>query len=302
MLTKFFCHHQLTKLMIITFVFIGGFLLPSFAQVGIGTTTPNSSSILDLTSTNKGLILPRMTTIQRNTIVTPVAGMVVFNTDSDCIEIYRSSGWFNICSGTISTSITRVSSCGQTWMAKNLDVSTYRNGDIIPEVSDSAQWSTLTTGAWCWYNNDSATYGAIYGKLYNWYAVNDPRGLAPNGWHVPSNSEWNILVECLDSNADTTCMSCAQSSIAGGALKQTDTTYWLSPNSGATNSSGLTCLPAGHRYDYGAFKNIGEEADFWSSSTNVNNALYRFLSYYNSSIGTNSYGKANGFSVRCIKD
>jgi uncharacterized protein (TIGR02145 family) len=301
MLTNFFSYNQLTKL-IITFVCICGFLLPGSAQVGIGTTTPNTSSILDLTSTNKGLILPRMTTIQRNTIVTPVAGMVVFNTDSDCIEIYRSAGWFNICSGTISTSISRVSSCGQTWMTKNLDVSTYRNGDIIPEVSDSAQWSILTTGAWCWYNNDSATYGTIYGKLYNWYAVSDPRGLAPSGWHIPSNTEWNTLVKCLDPAADTTCMSCAQSGIAGGALKQIDTTYWLSPNTGATNNTGFTSLPAGHRYDYGTFKNIGEEADFWTSSPNANNALFRFLSYYNSSIGTNSYGKANGFSVRCIKD
>jgi len=95
----------------------------------------------------------------------------------------------------------------QVWMATNLDVSYYRNGDIIPQVTDSAQWATLTTGAWCWYNNDSTT-GAVYDKLYNWYAVNDPRGLAPTGWHVPSDSEWHATGTFLGGNA-------------GGKMKET---------------------------------------------------------------------------------
>src|SRR6478609_5396230 len=89
----------------------------------------------------------------------------------------------NIASVTIGT---------QVWMKKNLNVSRYRNGDIILQVKDSAKWSKLTIGAWCWYNNDSAT-GAVYGKLYNWYAIHDPRGLAPTGWHIPSDSEWLTL-------------------------------------------------------------------------------------------------------------
>jgi uncharacterized protein (TIGR02145 family) len=97
-------------------------------------------------------------------------------------------------------------------MQKNLNVSKYKNGDIIPQVTDGTQWANLTTGAWCWYNNDSATYAATYGKLYNWYAVNDPRGLAPEGWHVPSDGEWNILIKYLDPIADTFCGSrCLQS-------------------------------------------------------------------------------------------
>jgi len=82
----------------------------------------------------------------------------------------------------------------QVWSSKNLDVTTYSNGDVIPQVSNAAQWYNLTTGAWCWYNNDSATYASTYGKLYNWYAVNDSRGLAPNGWHVPANSDWATLI------------------------------------------------------------------------------------------------------------
>ena len=107
----------------------------------------------------------------------------------------------------------------QTWMQKNLNVSKYKNGDIIPQVTNPTQWAVLTTGAWCWYNNDSATYAATYGKLYNWYAVNDPRGLAPEGWHVPSDGEWNKLVKYLDISSDTACSTCVQSIFSGGALK-----------------------------------------------------------------------------------
>jgi uncharacterized protein (TIGR02145 family) len=81
-------------------------------------------------------------------------------------------------------------------MRENLDVVTYRNGDIIPQVTDPSLWSSLTTGAWCYYNND-ANNGGIYGKLYNWYAVNDPRGLAPEGWHVPTDEEWETLTNKL---------------------------------------------------------------------------------------------------------
>jgi uncharacterized protein (TIGR02145 family) len=275
-----------------------------FAQVGIGTDTPDTSSILDLTSTDKALLLPRMNTVQRILIINPVAGMVIFNTDSSCIEIYRNNtGWFNICTGNSSGLMGGPTPCGQMWMAKNLDVTNYNNGDSIPEVTDSAQWSNLTTGAWCWYNNDSADYAAIYGRLYNWYAVSDPRGLAPTGWHIPSDSEWNALVLCLDPAADTTCIDCGQSSTAGGALKDTGTTYWFAPNTGATNSIGFSGLPGGHRYDYGAFSNVSLEADWWTSTPSLpNKAYFHFLSYYNGYEGRNTYGMGNGFSVRCVKN
>src|ERR1035437_2945754 len=94
-------------------------------------------------------------------------------------------------------SIPSVTICTQVWMLNNLEVTTYRNGDPIPQVTDPAAWGLLSTGAWCWYNNDSATNASTYGKLYNWYAVNDPRGLAPTGWHVPSDAEWTTLSTCL---------------------------------------------------------------------------------------------------------
>ena len=89
-----------------------------------------------------------------------------------------------------------VTICNQYWMPKNLDVDHYRNGDPIPQVTDPEVWGTLTTGAWCYYNNDPAN-GAVYGKLYNWYAVNDPRGLAPAGWHIPTEAEMIVMSDCL---------------------------------------------------------------------------------------------------------
>ena len=120
--------------------------------------------------------------------------------------------------GNNTTSLPSVTICSQVWTTKNLDVSTYRNGDIIPQVTDPTQWANLTTGAWCYYNNDPLL-GAVYGKLYNWYAVNDARGLAPSGWHISSSYEWNKIIKCIDVNADTSCQFCTQSQTAGGAFQ-----------------------------------------------------------------------------------
>jgi len=194
----------------------------------------------------------------------------------------------------------------QVWSSNNLDVTKYRNGDPIPEITDPTQWANLTTGAWCWYNNDYATYGEVYGKLYNWYAVNDPRGLAPVGWHVPSDGEWNKLVKCIDPTADTLCQDCSQSVTAGGAMKEAGTSHWLSPNTGATNSSGFAVLSGGSRYPNGTFNSIGY-AGFWWSSTEVSaintDAWSRYL-YYNLAHVLRNYGhsKSLGFSIRLVRD
>jgi uncharacterized protein (TIGR02145 family) len=180
----------------------------------------------------------------------------------------------------------------QIWMVKNLDVTTYRNGDTIPQATDVKEFSRLTSGAWIYQNNDPAL-GAIYGKLYNWYAVNDPRGLAPAGWHIPSKDEWNTLINTLGG-----------ASIAGGKLK--DTILYLIPNVGATNSSGFSGLPGGILW--GGFSGVGGGGFWWSSTIKlpritVYGESYSFLLYWNKEeaiIGasTNNYG----LSVRCIKD
>lgn len=177
----------------------------------------------------------------------------------------------------------------QVWADKNLDVSTYRNGDPIPQVQDSIAWSNLTTGAWCYYNGD-AGLGATYGKIYNWYAVNDSRGLAPLGYHVASDAEWTTLTNYL--GGDT---------IAGGKLKAL--TLWENPNIGATNSSGFTALPAGFRNNIGNSYFITYDGYFWTANEdNVAQAWNRYLFNMRADINRYSIDKRFGYSVRCIKD
>jgi len=183
----------------------------------------------------------------------------------------------------------------QKWTKTNLNVSHYRNGDPIPHVTDREQWANLTTGAWCYYNNDPVNE-AKYGKLYNWYAVNDPRGLAPAGWHVPSDAEWTILTTFLGGE-----------SVAGGKMKEMGIAFnyfnWISPNTSATNSSGFTALPGGTRSFIGLFSNVGFNGYWWSSlEYNTTNVWYRYLFYTNGSAYRNYAQKVNGFSVRCIKN
>lgn len=191
----------------------------------------------------------------------------------------------------------------QTWMQKNLNVSKYKNGDIIPQVTNATQWAALTTGAWCWYNNDSATYAATYGKLYNWYAVNDPRGLAPDGWHVPSDGEWNSMVKFLESTADTTCIRCYQGNLVGGWLKSTNN--WIGTNVGADNRTGFTALPGGSRKYDGAFfpVGVGYTGFWWSGSlVNSNASMARSLDVSFSGIARADYLFTQGLSIRALRN
>lgn len=178
----------------------------------------------------------------------------------------------------------------QTWMAKNLDVDHYRNGDPIPQVSDPIKWAYLTTGAWCYYNNDS-TQGKTYGKLYNWYAVTDPRGLAPAGWHIPNDGEWTALQNSLGG-----------ATIAGGKMKEAGTLHWTTPNDGANNSSGWSALPGGQRGVNAFFMSIGENGFWWSSSESNTLGIPYILAFTNGRFGKTLSDKSFGYSVRCVKD
>jgi uncharacterized protein (TIGR02145 family) len=174
----------------------------------------------------------------------------------------------------------------QVWTSKNLNVSTYRNGDVIPQVQDKNAWAKLTTGAWCYYDND-ASNGTKYGKLYNWYAVNDPRGLAPNGYHIPTDAEWTKLSDYLGKEAGT---------------KMKSTSGWVE-NGNGSNSSGFSGLPGGDRDGNGTFGLIGEFGSWWNSTEyNTNNAWYRGLNYANGTVDRGSSSKEDGFSVRCLRD
>lgn len=189
----------------------------------------------------------------------------------------------------------------QVWMAENLDVSHYRNGDPIPQEKDAEKWSKLTTGAWCYYENDTGN-GRVYGKLYNWYAVNDPRGLAPEGWHVPSDKEWQELERFLGMSRDDAEKEGWRGSI-GGKLKETGTVHWRAPNAGATNETGFTALAGGYRFSLGAFDNIGYVASFWSSSANSDaDAWNRKLYYDDTGVHRNVDNRRVGMSVRCVRD
>jgi uncharacterized protein (TIGR02145 family) len=183
------------------------------------------------------------------------------------------------------------------WMQKNLEVTKYRNGDDIPYEPDTKKWSQLTTGAWCYYNNDQAN-GITYGKLYNWYAVNDPRGLAPLGWHIPNNDEWRVLSIFLGATSliDT----------VGGKMKTTGNAHWKIPNTGATNESGFSGLPGGCIAPDGTFVNITTDAYWWSASQSVTSSTVAFfhqLRHLDKYLYLNSSSdKKRGLSVRCIKD
>jgi uncharacterized protein (TIGR02145 family) len=177
----------------------------------------------------------------------------------------------------------------QIWATENLDVNKFRNGDDIPEARTDAEWKKSgdeQKPAWCYYNSDPAN-GKKYGKLYNWFAVNDPRGLAPLGWHVPTNEEWTTLTDSLGKEAGT-----LMKSVSG----------WKE-NGNGTNLSGFTAFPGGYRYDSGTFANLGSHGYWWSSTDLLTYVAWIHSIYYNfGAVYSYFSNKRLGLSVRCIKD
>ena len=193
----------------------------------------------------------------------------------------------------------------QEWMQQNLKTSKYRNGNSILTNLDNTQWSAATEGAFSVYL-DNDTNDLTYGKLYNWYAV--AGALCPVDWHVPTDHDWNLLTKYLDPAADTNCVNCASSTIAGGKMKSTGTIQagtglWQNPNTDATNSSGFTGLPGTLRTSSGSFYDIGYYG-YWWSSTEGSSALAwsRNLRYTPGDSIRGTYDKTYGFSVRCLRD
>jgi uncharacterized protein (TIGR02145 family) len=177
----------------------------------------------------------------------------------------------------------------QVWMAENLKVTHYRDGRrIIPNVPDVAAWRGLTSGAYCNYDNDTA-FVAVYGRLYNWYAVADSHNIAPVGWHVPSNAEWGLLIGCFGGD--------------GGKMKEEGFTHWISPNIGATNDSGFTVLPGGFRYEDGGYTDMTRFAAFWSTTKCYSYSAWGYGLFYNTSAVVNyDIALGRGISIRCVKD
>ncbi len=268
---------------IILYLIAIGFMQNMQAQkVGIGTTTPAEK--LDVAGNIKAdTIKPTAFKLTTNAgegkiLTSNAAGVASWRSSLDTGAYYPAVGI-----------------CCATWMTKNLDVTNYRNGDPIPEVTNATAWSNLTTGAWCYPNNDPAL-GAIYGKLYNWYAVNDSRGLAPYGWHIPTTFEFATLYSCLGGDANN----------AGLDMKEKGIAHWTSASNNATNFSGFTAIGASSR-DGGtaSFLPIGNYAEFWTaseSSISTTTAIQRSLYFNSALLSGNNYSKNRGCSIRCVRD
>lgn len=192
---------------------------------------------------------------------------------------------------------------GMEWMSENLKTTKYNDGTPIPYISNSNIWSSLTTMGFCWYQfygyttNDSIDYVNNYGFLYNWYvldtSVNGNKNICPDGWHIPSASEWNTLVTYLGG-----------ANIAGGKLKEVGTTHWYSTSTLVTNESGFTALPGGYRVYNGAFFDVRNYGDYWSATTSKYDSTYASCIEFfsgNISANLNNVRKRDGFSIRCVK-
>ncbi|MCP3999650.1 MAG: hypothetical protein GY727_01935, partial [Gammaproteobacteria bacterium] len=277
-------------------------VIDSTGTVGIGTIFPASSAQLEINSTTKGFLPPRMSESERTSISSPAAGLLVYQTTVPSGHYYYTgTDWIGITGvgpGAISTS-----SCidydgntyptftigDQVWMAENLRVTHYRNGDAIGNVTDGTAWSGLSKGAYCWYDNIATN--EKYGALYNWYAVDDSHGLCPEGWHVPTHAEWTTLTTYLGGVI-----------VAGGKMKAT-IDLWTSPNIDATNSSSSSSLPGGSRGSDGTFLYVGNHGNWWSSTDSFSGTAWsRYLLYNSGSVYEGYYDMRDGFSVRCLRD
>lgn len=197
----------------------------------------------------------------------------------------------------------------QTWMSTNLNVDHFTNGDPIPEVRTDAEWKMASdnhTSAWCNYNNDQAS-GSTYGKLYNWYAVIDSRGLAPKGWHVPTDDEWDTLIGHLAGD-----ITQVNKLVISGDFKTYTTegvgtllksTFGWENDGNGNNNSGIAGLPGGYRFSGDTFFGMGESGHWWSSTEDESDRAWRrYLTCNKSSVGRTSNNKGHGFSVRCVRD
>jgi uncharacterized protein (TIGR02145 family) len=185
----------------------------------------------------------------------------------------------------------------QSWLGQNLKTTRYNDGTPIPLQTVASIWDTLSSHAYCWYDNN-ASNKEPYGALYNWHVTNSAgnggKNPCPVGWHVPDDDEWTALTDYLGGL-----------SVAGGKLKEAGTAHWTPPNSGATNETGFTALPGGNRGTGGTFVTIGDKGNWWTTyahPTFHSSAYYRSMGYASAGVYRGYMGKSLGMSIRCIKD
>jgi uncharacterized protein (TIGR02145 family) len=264
---------------------------------GIIITTTSTSTIPPLTTTTTTSSTSSTTTT--STTLSPTTSTTSSSTSSSTSTTTSSSSTTTTTTTTINPELCilpDVTIGTQTWTVCNLNVSRYRNGDIIPQATSAIEWTGLTTGAWCWYNFDPANEEP-YKKIYNWYAVTDPRGLAPVGYHIPTDAEFSILRQYLDP-AGTEFVN-----TAGASFKETGITHWNTPNTGATNATGFTGLPGGLASYFGTFMSINNYG-YWWAFDEYSSILgwQRNLAYNTTNFIQNGARKDSGLSVRCLKD
>ncbi len=272
----------------------------SATALNIGSNSTTNSAALEINSTTKGFLPPRMLEIEKNNINSPVAGLMIWCTDCGLsglgeLQIFNGTTW-----NAMTLSIPDYTIVGsQKWSTKNLDITTYANGDKIYRATSAADFANASAngiGAYIYYDEDSVANAVSYGKLYNWFAVNDSRGLAPAGWHVPSRNEVQLLSNYLGGNA-----------IAGGKMKEQGSKHWIGQNSNVTNISGFTGLPGGYVDYLGSFVGLGFSGNFWTSTSIVPGVYSNYYSLLNNSNNIDipnspSIDIGFGLSVRCIKN
>jgi len=279
-------------------------------KVGIGTSSPNSSAQLEVNSTTKGFLPPRMSTTQMNAISSPTAGLMIYNTTVNSIWCYNGSSWKNMFSndgescGTISydgQTYQTVIIGTQCWMAENLNIGTRIDGS-------GNQSNNNTIEKYCYDNSTSNcdTYGGLYqwDEMMQYVTTEGVQGICPTGWHLPSDEEWKTMEMHLGMSQAQADGTGWRGTDEGGKLKETGTTHWVSPNTGATNTSGFTALPGGYRDTTGNFSDLGNYGYWWSATASGSTvAWHRNLFYHFDEVYRTIYDdKENGFSVRCLRD
>lgn len=265
---------------------------------------PKPSAVVDLSNSSKGFLPPKLNNYLRNSIKSPEIGLTIFNTDSNCLEFYLAEGWYNMCKNQIvavadieGNSYGLVSIGTQVWLDQNLNVTKFNNGDSFSEVLTVSEWNTTSNPAWCWYGNTPKSN--YLGKLYNWNVVNDARNVCPVGFHIPTDSEWTVLTNFFGGE-----------NVAAGPLKQTGTTTWYSPNTGATNASKFSATSNGYRnFEYTIYTDsnnysaLGSYGTWWTKTNfDTLKAYHRYMYWGNVAVNRGYSNKKNGFGIRCLKD
>ncbi len=303
---------------ILTFLMIIGFVWNTQiqAQVSISTTCndPDASAMLDVQSSSLGLLPPRIA--DTTAVNSPAEGLLIYDLSTHCMRYYNGTKWSDCmgccsstpsfsCGGTVvdsrdGQSYSTVQIGTQCWMAENINV-----GTMISGANDQTDNGIIEK--YC-YGNDIAncdTYGGLYqwGEAMQYDTISSTPDVCPDGWHIPSDDEWKTLEMYLGmSQSDADALGW-RGTDEGGKLKETGTTHWNSPNTGATNSSGFTGLPGGYRATSGSFDYISVYGYYWTSTEYVSNhSKLRTLGSNYSQVYRENGWNPNGFGVRCIKD